>query len=236
MEQDQKTLATLRKLIWVRGGLLILTYLFLLFNIISLGEASVVNFGWFFGGLGISLFFLVKLYQLKNWARRLGIVFFILLSFWIAPVAIFSGSPNFLYPQENLFLNIIQRSVDLTDFLFSLWLTFYLFRPHVRAWYISTPPKTYQRVLLIIAAVLFFLFGLGILFATRFVQSLYVVEGEAIKLTDRGNQILDKVNGPTLDKVRKDIGVELPNWGFWMLHAPGEGFYAVTNTDFLSQH
>ena len=110
--------------------------------------------------LSIALEILIFVYilKLKNWARRLFIVLFVLLGVPYIPFILMRYAP---WHSSYGIMSVVPIVVDILEYGFNIFFIFFLFRPKIRFLFISKSPKTYQRVLLIILACLTFLLGMG---------------------------------------------------------------------------
>lgn len=125
-----------------------------LVGVVLVAVQIVIQTGNFLGaitsnlGAIFAIFLWNKLRKLANWARRTMIIFY-LLSFAFVP-ALLSFMRQFFLATP---LGTVVWILSAVQFFMSTVVIFYLFFPEVRKEFIEEPPKTYQRVLLVLVAI-----------------------------------------------------------------------------------
>ena len=184
----------------------------------------------------INVFLLTAILQGRNWARRVYICLCLLLGFAFLPAILFATPGGIIYPR-NLLLGWLQKVVDLSGIFIGLVLTGYLFKSDVRALFIATPPKLYQRLLLAVCA--FTSLGLGFAgFATakKFGEYVRFFEEEEAVLTEKGVARLAPVLEETRRRAETLLEMKLPKWGHVCAVIDAKDFDVVSFRDFQNRH
>jgi len=155
------------------------------------GKAALVSTTGTLVLLGFNVFILLKIGQLRNWARRLFFILFILFSIPLSPAMLLSPQGGMVYSTSTLFASL-ERLFNLGDLLIGIVLIVHLFNPQVRALFVTTPPKTHQRVLLILLASIFLVGGIGSFIAMRKLGKYILVEGEEATFTEEGKRLFGR--------------------------------------------
>lgn len=153
---------------WYSWGLIVISVCSLLVSILSAhakGEINTLS-GVLMASVGLlECFILFKIGQLKNWARRLYIVVYLLLLSFL-PYFISKFSKELLSLNSST-LSIMEASLSVFFSIMETMFIIILFQRNIRSYFTPVPPKIYQRVMLLMLAFLSFLISPSIYFALK---------------------------------------------------------------------
>lgn len=172
-------------------------------------------------------FILLKIRKRKQWARRLFIILFVLLSVPFVPAIVASPQGGVLYSSNSL-LASLQRLANLGHLLFEVVFVAYLFKPSIRALFSPAPPKVYQRVLLVLCACMSFVVGLVGLWSARKLGEYVRFEGNDVRLTKKGEAWLAPESEEDRVAAENLLKMDVPKWGLVDDVIDAQGFDVVT--------
>ena len=175
----------------------------------------------------VCVFILLKIRKRKQWARRLFIMLFVLLSIPFVPAIVASPQGGVIY-SSNSFLASLQRVANLGYLLFEIVFVAYLFKPSTRALFSPAPPKMYQRILLGLGACMSFAAGSVGLWGAQKVGEYVRLEGDDVRLTKKGEAWLAPESEEGRAAAEKLLKIDVPKWGLVDDVIDGQGFDVVT--------